>query len=231
MSQCFSAYYSDFEIILPKDRVKFKNGLGVVNVYFNLEYNGVQYEQPLIGIVDYNYNFVMDLVPLFVVPKIDILSNNVIMKYNTLCDKDNFNYEVYSCKVNSYNRLQVDINLGVNDFDVIDDNLILLKSIMDDCFSIVALYDVCTMELLTPFYSYIGNFKFNSQYNEEVANANYCVRDENYDILFIISFLINKNGKVVSSYVNSNTNDIYSNDLSIDEVVNIILETNYNYSR
>ncbi|MBE6154658.1 MAG: hypothetical protein E7163_03710 [Firmicutes bacterium] len=63
MNNCFKTIFEGYEILLPKNNVKFKNGSGIVNAYFKMKYDNLIVDEPLIGIVDEDYNFIIDLFP------------------------------------------------------------------------------------------------------------------------------------------------------------------------
>jgi len=216
MDNCFSCYFGDYEIIIPKNNIEFNNGYGIVNAVFNGEDENHVYNEPLVGIVDSNYKLVFGLMPCFIAHKIKIFANGIILiKYNEELSMVNKNYNVYSCTVNDEGYLQTDISLDAEDFDVVDENVVILKFLISNNM-VMVLYNVLERTILTPYYTYIGDFIYNKSFGEEVAEAILTIWDDNFNVLLTLKCYINKLGNVVSPYINTITNTIYDGYLDIE---------------
>ena len=214
VKECFSVYYGTYEIILPKSSVEFKYGKGIVKAVINFEYDNQIYSKDLIGVIDEDYNVIINLVPLAIMPKIEFFANDLcVIKYSETMDENNLEYNVFSCVV-SDGFLRTKCSLEAHDFEVLDENLVMLKSYLNDNL-IVALYNPIQEDLITPYYSYISDFKYNSVYNENVARTLLNVTDEyNNPLVSIESFI--------------NIND---SSLDINDVVTMAIEDVIGYNR
>jgi len=216
MNNCFKTIFEGYELLLPKNSVIFKNGAGIVNAYFKMEYDNLIIDEPLIGIVDENYNFIIDMFPKRFIRNINLFPNDIIIQYTEkLTDNDVYVFLIPK------DDLKTRYNLLANDYQVVDENLLILKSI-DDEIPICTLFDINNKQLLTPYYNYIGEFKTVKGYDENVAIAYFYIRNEYKEIISKIEFYINKKGKVVSVYRNTMTNDTYDNSLDFEHVLELV---------
>lgn len=218
MKQCFSTYFNGYEIVLSKKDVIFNHGYGIVKALYVEDTEMYYIEESLVGIVDENFNFVVDLFPEYLAPKIEIFPNGVIVKHKESEDIETQDYKVYFVPKTDFS---IRYDLVAVDFQVVDENLIILKSLVND-YLLMALYNVTREELLTPYYTFIGEFKQDDMHKEMVAQAYIELGNDDYHNK--ICFYINKSGVVVSDYFNVQTNEIYDKSLYVMDVVNLVLD-------
>lgn len=222
--KCFSIFVNDKEFILPKEGIIFKNGYAVVKVqyYFLVEKREAMME--MMGIVDENYQLCHPLVPCFKIPKIDIFSNGLFLVVFNEEEKN----KVYLCKL-THDGLVADLDLFAYDYELVSEERVILKSLLDDGRSIFALFDVPSKTVLTPYFNSIGKFKFNKEYQSLIADAYAYFYLEELKRVCYIHCLIDLNGNVVSDYQNSFNQEYYDKNLSLSQVLE--MATNDNQSR
>lgn len=195
MNKAFTLNCGEFTFILRKEDVKFYNGYGIVKPKLDST-------SGLIGVVDKDYKIVLPLTSEEFVSKLFI------------APKGNFIFGAYISEQNIYQVFHIDIdgneiNLGANDFIVLDDEVIQLNY---DNYSV--LYDTQIGDFLTPFYHCIGSFTFDEKYGCKVAKASFYNEDENGNIINEVRTIINIKGEVLENYLVDGT-EIESRDLSL----------------
>lgn len=183
MNKAFTLNCGEFTFILRKEDVKFYNGYGIVKPKLDST-------SGLIGVVDKDYKIVLPLTSEEFVSKLFI------------APKGNFILRAYVSELNQYQVFHIDIdgneiNLGANDFIVLDDEVIQLNY---DNYSV--LYDDTQIgDFLTPFYHCIGLFTFDEKYECKVAKASFYNEDENGNIINEVRTIINTKGEVLENYL------------------------------
>lgn len=194
MVNYFKVQANGTDILLSKNCVKFNGDFGIVRAItynFVTDENGTEeYTIPLIGIINKDYENVTDFIAEFEVPKFDLFKNGMFVckKYT---DGTSVVY-IIDCNI------QEAISLGVQDYEVVEDGLIKIKTRLE-AYNIVGLYRPFQKDKVL-FYNYLGNFCFNEMFGEEVAEAISLVYDEHGNIIDEVSCYVNKRGKEVSCY-------------------------------
>ena len=213
MEQCFSLYFNNTEILLPKKDITFIGDLGLVKVYFNSMVANFFYNDYLVGVIDKNFN---EVVPLFSVGRlgrIEIFDNGVLLCINKGITKDL--YRIY--QIEKVNDKVVWNSLPFLYFASVSSNVFKIQ--MDIEGNIVeALYDASKKELISKFFHSIDSFVYNENLKEIVAEASYYL-PYNEEQFNQIKTYINVKGEVVAPYLDCNQNKIYDANMDFREII------------
>lgn len=216
----FSFFYQGQEYILPKKGINFKYGYAIIKLYAYFTICNEPYGFEMYGIIDENYQLCHELIPVFMMPKIDILSDKKFIAQF----KENMNeepdYSVYFCTLTSAG-LEGKYDLLATDYELVGDKIIL-KSMMDGNIPAMALYDFRDENILTPYYNSIGNFEYRCEYNCIAAEAITYVFNEHLNRQGYIYCWIDLNGNVVSTYQNTLNDVWYASNYSLSEVIQFV---------
>lgn len=199
-SFAFALKYKNHDFIIQKNSINFINDYGIVMVSF---INDVDDEEYVIGVVDKNYKEVLPLTSMYLVPKL------------TIAPKGNFIFTTYILAQDEYEVMHFDIegnafNLKACDFRELDNEVFILY--YDEY---AALYDTQTKTILTPLYTYLGEFVYSSKYKCKVAKVAYNVTDDNDNVIDEVSTVINTKGEVLEDYYSlAHDNILVSRDLT-----------------
>ncbi len=216
MKKCFLMEIEGYELILPKDSVKFKGDIGLVNAYYNFVYEGHEFNVPLVGAVNRKYETILGLVPRERIKNISVLENCLIFSvYNENDVACTFLFKKENDELNQY--LCPFLN-----FEVINDRLIKAKMINDDE-ELELLFDVVSNEQISAFYHRIGSFYVDQERGDMVAIATYILPYEN-ERYNQIETLINLNGEVVAPYLDVDQHKVYDQNLNFDDIIHFIAD-------
>lgn len=218
MVNCFKIQVNGSDILLPKSSVIFKGDFGIVRAvtynYVTDEKGTEEWEIPVMGIVNKKYECVTGFVAAFEVPKIHLFKSGIAVCQKYVDDTSEVN--VINCNTGE------SISLGVQDYEVIDEDLIKIKACLE-AYDIVGLYRPFQEEKVL-FYNYIGDFNYRAEIGEEVAEAISLIYDEKGNIIDEISCYINKKGKEITPYKSRSLAQEFPN-ISFPELKIIIKST------
>lgn len=198
MEKYFYANYMDQRIMIPKRNVDFENGFGKVGAFVYLySIDGDLLMMPILGVVDKNFNVVLDYKFASFYSNINFLPGGSIL-YVIDVNEDFYahNYNVALRKPNGEVKY-----LDASDYKIVDDELIVLECEVGGrkryCLSNVAME-----ETADNLYDYIGDFVYKEEFGCEVAEVGIFVAEGSDSVNFeVLTFFINKNDEQVSSYV------------------------------
>lgn len=211
---CFSMRFHNYEIILPKERAHFQYGYAVVNPRYNIEFKTpdgiIAADEPLVGIIDSNYNPILNLTFQYVMPHVEVFPNDlfVVRLKDNYMEKDGDNYSVFRCGFiqGEFQTLQ---DLKAVSFERISESVIKLDTIVsEDGAHLYALYDVVSQELLTPYFYQIGDFQYDQEFETDVADAIFVTKNVNNEPVKILC-KINRRGEASSTFWNLDTGVFY----------------------
>jgi hypothetical protein len=230
MNQSFSVFYSGMEFILPKSSVSFHGEYGLVSIYVPITQDEQEYQVLFTGVVNPNFEIIIEFVPAYEVPKIDFFPNGkVVFQYNHVLEDGTHVFNVYSGCIHN-KHLKVEDDLQAKDYTVISEKVIKLNAIMSDGVAVSTLYDIEEKIPLTPYYHYIGEFTYNEKYQEEIAEADIFIIDK-ANVEHRLMFYINHKGEIVSSYEDVNNNKIYDQSIDLSTIIDMVYSDVDNLSR
>lgn len=217
MDNCFFVEFLEQRIFVPKKLIEFKHGLGIVEVMFSaISTEGEDLLIPVIGVVDENFKVVMDYKFKAMVQKIDILpGGNIIAVVDTNEDFSHPNFNVVLLKNNGERAYP-----GSSSYEIVDDDLVILKEYVGKR-PLYCLSSLSAGIVSYNMYNYISHFEYKPEFQEEVAEVGVFVPvGDDPDVFDVLTFYIDKNDAVVSSY--KYRDEVFDATLTLNEVLQII---------
>lgn len=217
MDKCFKINYNGCEIIMPKSGVNFYRGLGFINPIYSYKIDDELKFISLAGLVNEDYELVIDLVPLDYLNKLSIFDkHNIFVDYN-----DEFRGRML-CHVEICENEDIWYRLAFQDFEYIDEDL--CRVILDfNGLRKEALYSVKEKDIISSLFDYIDAFGYNEEYGQVVALAYYILPDENNNFIQINTY-INKKGEIIAPYFDVLHKKYYDKDMDISEIFRLVRE-------
>ncbi len=219
MPNCVTLNFNDVQIFVSKSSIKFSNGYGIVDAFYYSISDGVIFNIKGIGVVDKDYNVILDFSPHNYLIKLVVLPHdNFIYLYNS--DKDGLMFYDATYVEGGF---RINVKGNANDFEVLNDNVIKIDISNREVKS-YALYNPVSKIFITDIIHYVGEFKFNSNYGVICGEVCYYVYDNNDNILEIISYVIDLEGNILSDFTLINSNESYTKEVTFEQVVKRILQ-------
>lgn len=209
----FEIDFMEQKIIIPKANVNFEHGLGVVGALVYL-YNadGELFTAPILGVVDEDFNIILDYNFFVIYPKIRIFSEGKVLYVTDI--NENFNHPNYTIILK--NKLGNIHYLDASNFREIDEELVLLEFDFNGR-KRYNLFNVREERESSNIYDYVGEFSFKEEFGCEVAEVGYFVGDDEAKDFDVITFYINKNEEIVSAY--SYRNQVFDKNMSLEDIL------------
>ena len=223
MEKCFSMKIEDYEIVLPKNNVSFSNGFGIVNAFFNIVEDGEEYNVPLIGVVNQDFETVLDLIPKNRIKNISIMKDSLIFSVQDIYDdsqtfilkREKDELERFACPF--------------VDFLALTDSVIKAVMIVSGT-PVELLFNVVTNEQISLLFHKIGPFSYDVKRGDLIAKATYYLPYNDEDNNQIVTY-INIKGEVVAPYLDVDQDRMYDSAMDIADIIRSVADDMKKHSR
>lgn len=208
MNQSFKMDFQGLEFVLRKNDVDFSRGLGVIKATFNVVCDGDVVNEELIGVVDKNYETVLELTPLSYIRKLCVIDEaNVV--FNT------YDFELFHTVVTPEGNIYTYLIEG---FDFVYLGADILR-ISDG--KVKSLFNIKTNTFISSDFSYIGDFEYQEEYQEKLAEAWLFIDIDGSNYEQVITYL-DEEGQVATSYYAVNSNMFFDKSMATSEVIELV---------